>query len=335
MELKNLIRTVNYHIGGEEYCFITDGVPALKGDSMEEKMVFMRENYDHLRKAVMRAPRGNKDMFGGVITEPVSENGDCGIFYMGALTDSTYYPMCGSATVSLATMLVDTGKVPVSEPVTEITIDTPVGQVKSKVKIQDGKAGEVTYRNVPAFLSARGVEIETEAFGKFQADVGFGGGSFCVFVDEDEIGTKLSRDRIDEMVDPALEIIDRANDKLDIQHPENPNINSIDSCMYCGWHGDTAKELLVLGSGLVGRCPSGTGTPVRMIREMERGRVELGEEFVQTSMIDTSIKGKLIREVKVGGLTGYLSEVTGRSYMTGIHEWIIEEDDPLKEGYVL
>lgn len=335
MKISNVIRTVNYHIGGEEYCFITDGIPTLRGKTMSEKMEYMRKNHDNIRKFVMRAPRGHRDMFGAVITEPVSDNAHCGTFYMGAITDSTYYPMCGSATIALATMLVNNGIVKAREPITEVIIDTPVGQVKCQVQIEDGKAVEVTFTNVPAFIYKRDLEIETEAFGKFKVDIGFGGGSFCVFVDMDKIDSELDKDKINEMVQPALEIISTVGDLAEFEHPENEDINSIDSCMFCDYVGDDGRELLVLGKGLVGRCPSGTGTPVRMIREYEKGNIELGEKFIQKSMIDTCLKGKLVKETKVGNLKAFIAEVSGRAYMTGTHLFFLEEDDPLPEGYVL
>src|SRR6056297_551460 len=148
MKINNVIRTVNYHHIGAETCFITGGVPPLRGKTMREKMEYMRTNYDHIRKAIMRPPRGNRDLFGAVITEPVSDNAHCGVFYMGAITDSTYYPMCGGGTVALATMLVNTGKVTACEPITEVIIDTALGQVKCKAKIKGGKAVEVTFTNV-------------------------------------------------------------------------------------------------------------------------------------------------------------------------------------------
>ena len=335
MKIKNVIRTVNYHIGGEEYCFITGGMPPLRGKTMEEKMEYMRKNHDNLRKVIMRAPRGHRDMFGAVITEPVSDNAHCGVFYMGAITDSTYYPMCGSATIAVATMLVNTGIVEAREPITEVIIDTPVGQVPCKVNVKDGKAVEVTFTNVPAFIHTRELEINTDAFGTFKVDIGFGGGSFCVFVDMDKIDCELQKDKINDMIEPALEIISKVDNMLECEHPLNKDINSVDSCMYCDYVGNDGRELLVLGKGLVGRCPSGTGTPIRMIREYERGKIEIGEEFIQRSMIDTCLKGKLVKETRVGDVKAFIAEVSGSAYLTGIHEFFLEEDDPLQEGYVL
>ncbi len=335
MKINNVIRTVNYHHIGAETCFITGGVPPLRGKTMREKMEYMMNNYDHIRKSVMRAPRGNRDMFGGVITEPVSDNAHCGVFYMGAITDNTYYPMCGGGTVALATMLVNTGKVAACEPITEVIIDTALGQVKCKATIKDGKAVEITFTNVPAFIHTRGLEIETDAFGKFKVDIGYGGGSFCVFVDMDKINCKLKREKINNMIAPALEIMTKANNKVKCVHPENEDIKDIDSCMYCDYIGDVGRELLVLGDEMIGRCPSGTGTAARMILEYEKGKIEFGEEFIQKSMIDTSLKGKLVKETKIGNYKAFIAEITSSAYLTGIHEFFIEDDDPLKEGYVL
>lgn len=335
MKIDNVIRTINYHHIGAETCFITEGVPPLRGKTMQEKMKYMRENYDHIRKAIMRAPRGSRDLFGGVITEPVSDNAHCGVFYMGAITDSTYYPMCGGGIVALATMLINTGKVTPHEPVTEVVIDTALGQVNCKAKVKDGKAIEVTFTNVPAFIYTKGLEIDTNDFGRIKVDIGYGGGSFCVFVDMGKIDFDLKRERINDMIDPAIKIIEKVNNKIECIHPENDDINRLDSCMYCDYDGDKGRELLVLGDGLIGRCPSGTGTSARMIREYDNNKLKMGEEFVQKCMIDTSLKGKLVKKTQVGNIDAYISKITSSAYLTGIHEFFIEEDDPLKEGYVL
>lgn len=337
MNIGRMLKTVDIHMGGESYRFITDGLPPLPGETMAQKMVYMENNYDYLRSGVMCAPRGYTDMFGGVITEPVSDNADCGAFYMGAISD-IYYPMCGTCIIAIATMLINLGMVELSEPYTKIVIDTPAGQVNSKVYVKDGQAVEVSYINVPAFIYKKDLVIDTDTFGKIKVDIGNGGGKFCAFIDTEKIDYKLKRDKINDMIKPALNIIEKVNNKIECRHPEKPKRDYLDGCMFCDWDGKAGKELLILGQngkGLIGRCPCGTATSVRMIIEHDKGILEIGEEFIQKSMIGTKIRGKIIEKTKIGDIKAYISKITGSAYLTGIHELIFEDEDPLKYGYIL
>ncbi len=325
MKFNNIIRAIDVHVAGEPLRFVVDGIPALKGKTMAEKMAYMKENYDHLRKGSMQEPRGFRDIFGAVVTEPVTENADCGVFYMDC---GTYYPMCGTGTIGLAIMLVNTGRVKAVEPVTTVTIDTPGGQVSCDVNVKNGNAVSAEYVNVPSFLYRKGVEVDSSTFGKLTVDIGYGG-NFVIFIKAEDIGVELNNENKNKLIGPALEVTEKIRQKVKIQHPEKQDINYIDSCMYID---KRPGNLLVIGKGQVSRSASGTGTPARMAREYAYGNLAMDEEFVHTGLIGTKLYGRLIERTKVGDLTAVIARVRSNAYITGFHELFIDENDPLKEG---
>jgi len=272
----------------------------------------------------MQEPRGFRDLFGGIITEPVSKNADCGVIYMDC---GTYYPMCGTGTIGLASMLVDLGRVEVKEPVTRVVIDNPGGQVICDVNVKNGQVESAEYENVPAFLYRKDIEVESSYFGKINVDIAYGG-NFVVFVDAEKIGVKLELEQKNKLIEPAMEILNIIREKVDIQHPEL-DIDYIDSCMYID---SRPGNLLVIGKGQVSRSASGTGTPARMAREYSYGRLALNEEFIHTGLIGTELRGKLVKEIMLGDYKAVIARVRSKTFITGVHEFFIDEKDPLKEG---
>jgi len=324
VKLNNIIRAIDIHVAGEPLRFIVDGIPVLRGKTMNDKMNYMKENHDHLRKSALREPRGFRDIFGGIVTEPVTENADCGVFYLDC---GTYYPMCGTGTIGLAVMLVNTGRVKAIEPVTTVTIDTPGGQVSCDVNVKDGHTNSAEYVNVPSFLYRKAVEVESSSFGKLKVDIGYGG-NFVIFIKSEDIGVELNNDNKNELIEPALEITEKIRKKVKIQHPKQ-DIDYIDSCMYID---ERPGNLLVIGKGQVSRSASGTGTPARMAREHAYGNLVVGEEFIHTGLIGTKLYGRIIKETKVGDLTATISRIKSQAFITGFHELFIDQEDPLKEG---
>ncbi len=324
MKFNNIIRAIDIHVAGEPLRFIVDGIPVLRGKTMNDKMSYMKNNYDYLRKSTLREPRGFRDIFGGVVTEPVTENADCGVFYLDC---GTYYPMCGTGTIGLAVMLVNTGRIKATEPITKVTIDTPSGQVSCDVNVEKGHANSAEYVNVPSFLYRRDVEVESGTFGKLKVDIGYGG-NFVIFIKAEDIGVELNNENKNDLIKPALEITEKIRKKVKIQHPEQ-DINYIDSCMYID---ERPGNLLVIGKGQVSRSASGTGTPARMAREYAYENLAMEEEFIHTGLIGTKLYGRIIEETKVGNLTAVITRVRSNAFITGFHELFIDEDDPLKEG---
>lgn len=324
MKFDNMVKAIDLHVAGEPIRLIVDGFPYLRGETMREKMKYLQKNYDWLRAAVIREPRGFRDLFAGIITEPVSKGAACGVIYADC---NTYYPMCGTGTIALASMLVETGRIEVEEPQTEVYIDTPGGQVRCMVEVKGGKAVAGEYTNIPSFLYRRAVIIDSSYFGPLSVDIGYGG-NFVVFVDSEQTGRRITKENYKTFIDPALEIIELIRERIDIKHPER-DITTIDSCMFCD---ERPGNLLVIGRGQVARSASGTGTPARMAREYARGKLKLHEQYIHHSLLGTKLKGKLIAEARVGNYPAVIAKVKSRAFIIGISQLIIDSEDPLREG---
>ncbi len=327
------LKTIDSHTMGESTRIVYDGFPALKGDTMMEKKDDLKENYDFLRKALMLEPRGHRDMFGAVLTEPVHEEADYGVIFMdsgGCLN------MCGHGSIGTASMLVETGMVEVTEPYTEVVLDAPSGIIRTKVHVVDNKAVEVSILNVPAFLYKKDMEIETSEWGKVSYDISFGG-SFFALVNAEKLGLKLTMENINQITKLGMELMERINSSVSIKHPYL-DIDTVDLVeFYSGTDNEKAdmKNCVIFGDAQADRSPCGTGTSAKLAALVARGELEIGEEFLYESITGSIFKGKAVKHVDVGDEKGIIPMITGSAYITGLNQWVIDEDDPLKYGFLL
>jgi len=222
------IFTVDAHTTGTPIRVVTSGIPPLKGDSIGDKMEYMKANYDGIRTCLMQQPRGFLSLVGAVLTEPCSPDADYGLFYIDALT---YQPMCGAGTFSVAKVLVETGMVQRTEPETIIRLETPSGIVTVFVQIKNGDVRRISFENVPAFLYRKDLEIKVPGIGNISVDVGFGGNFFTI-VDVDRINMEITRDNMDELRKQSKIILASANDAVKVQHPVNKSINYMDQLLF-------------------------------------------------------------------------------------------------------
>ena len=187
MQIEQLISVIDAHTTGTPIRIVVSGIPRLHGKTVGEKMEYMRANFDWIRTSLLQQPRGFTSLVAAVLTEPVSEEADYGLFYMD---DLTYQPMCGAGTLAVAKALVSVGMVPVKESATEVVLETPTGLVRVSVAIENGNPGRVSLRNIPAFLYRKDLELEVPEVGHLTVDIGYGG-NFFVLTDISQIQTPL------------------------------------------------------------------------------------------------------------------------------------------------
>ncbi len=334
MNISRSIQAVDTHTSGEATRIITGGLPVLKGSTMMEKKQYFLSHYDNIRRTCMLEPRGHANMFGAVITEPTDPNCDYGVIFLdggGCLN------MCGHGTIGVSTALVELGMVEVSEPYTNLRLETPAGPVAVRVRVENGRAIEVTFRNVPAFVYQKDVSVEVPGLGAITLDIAFGG-SFFGIVHKDQLGIdELTPANLPGIVPKALALRESLNRQVEICHPLL-DITEVDLIEIYGPPKDPDADVqntVVFGQGQVDRSPCGTGTCAKLAVLTAKGKLELGQEFVHESILGTTFRARALERTRVGAYDAIVPEITGSAYITGFNDLLMDELDPFKNGFVL
>ncbi|WP_228973477.1 proline racemase family protein [Streptomyces sp. DH12] len=333
MRTRHVFHAVDSHTEGMPTRVVTGGVGVLPGATMAERRRHLVEELDHLRTLLMYEPRGHAAMSGALLQPPTRPDADYGVLYIevsGAL------PMCGHGTIGVATVLVETGMVTVTEPVTTVRLDTPAGLVTVDVRVEDGAAKAVTLTNVPAFAVALDREVEVPGHGTVRYDLAYGG-NFYAFVDLDRLGLPFDRARRDDLLAAGLAVMRAVNATDRPVHPEDPAIGGLKHVYLAAPGSDAAhsRHAMAIHPGWFDRSPCGTGTSARMAQLHARGALPLGRDFVNESFIGTRFTGRLVGETTVGGLPAVVPTVTGRAWITGTAQYYLDPDDPFPAGFLL
>src|SRR5690606_12605059 len=339
MRVGRVLQTVDWHTAGEPLRLITGGLPPLKGRTMLERREELAREHDHVRRLLMREPRGHRDMYGAVLTPPVSGEADFGILFMH---NEGYSTMCGHGIIAAASHVVAHQLVPAREPVTPVAFDTPAGLVRAEVEVRvDGGEARplaVRMRNVPAFVLARDLELRLEdpRFDRVVADIAFGG-AFYAFVDADALGLDLVPQQAPELIRLGMLIKDAAVRAADVVHPEEPGLHGIYGTIFYGRPraGGTARNVTVFADGQIDRSPTGTGTSARLALLAAQGRIAPGEVLRNESIIDTIFEGRVVGSTRVGAFDAVHTEVRGSAHVTGYHTFVLDADDPVGEGFLV
>ena len=333
MRSKVVYSAVDSHTEGMPTRVITGGVGVLPGSSMAERRNRFVNERDGLRKLLMREPRGHSAMSGAILQPPTRDDADYGVLFIEV---SGCLPMCGHGTIGVATVLVETGMVEVTEPETIIRLDTPAGLVEARVRVENGDAKNVTFRNVPSFAVELDAEVQVPEFGTVRYDMAYGG-NFYAIVDTEALGIEFIRPNAQTMIDAGLHIMDAINKQRPVQHPTRPDI---DVChhVYLTAPGSTAehsRHAMAIYPGWIDRSPCGTGTSARMAALHARGELGLNTEFINESLIGSRFTGRLVDSADVGGQPAVVPEITGRAWITGTANYLLDPADPFPEGFDL
>lgn len=332
MKFMKSINAIDTHTVGEPTRIIVNGTPKIIGNTMSEKKDYIAKNMDYIRTSTMLEPRGHKDMFGCIITEPTMPEADIGVVFM----DGTgYMNMCGHSIIGVATVAVETGIVDVREPYTEIKIESPAGLVTAKVKVENGKAKEVSFVNVPSFIYKRNVKIDLADVGTIAFNIVFAG-NFIAVINAEEVGIKINKKNIGKLIEKAMILLKLINEKIPVEHSEKKHIKSVDSIEFYGppkTSEANSQSVVIFGAGQFDRSPCGTGTCAKIAMIYEQGELKVGETFVNESITGTTFKGKIIEETKVGEHNAIVVEITGSAYIIGFNQLVIDEEDPVKFGF--
>ncbi|WP_432561398.1 proline racemase family protein [Kineococcus sp. SYSU DK003] len=331
MRTTRLFSAVDSHTEGMPTRVVTGGVGVIPGATMNERRLHFIEHLDDLRQLLVNEPRGHSAMSGAVLQPPTRPDADFGVLYIEV---SGCLPMCGHGTIGVATVLVETGMVAVTEPVTTIRLDTPAGLVIASVHVSDGHADAVTLENVPSYCDRLDTTVQVPGLGEVPYSLAFGG-NFYAMVDLDDVGLPFDRARKDDIVRAGLAIMDAINES---DPPHHPEIEGVDHCHHVEFiaPGSTAqhsRHAMAIHPGWFDRSPCGTGTSARMAELHARGELGLHEDFVNESFIGSRFTGRLIGETTIGGKPAVVPTITGRAWVTGIGQYMLDPTDPYPRGF--
>ncbi|MFE6966602.1 proline racemase family protein [Agromyces sp. NPDC057679] len=332
MRARRVIQAVDSHTEGMPTRVVTGGVGRIPGATMNDRRLYAMEHLDGLRGFLMNEPRGHASMSGALLQPPARDDADWGVVFIEA---SGFLPMCGHGTIGVATVLVETGMVEVTEPVTEIRLDVPAGLVIARVAVENGRAKHVTIENVPSFTERLDASIEVPGYGEVPYSIAFGG-NFYALVELDAVGLPFDRARQDDILRAGLAIMDAINTQAPPQHPVIAGANHVHHVEFIAPGSDAvrSRHAMAIHPGWFDRSPCGTGTSARMAELFARGELALDTDFVNESFIGTEFTGRLIRETEVGGIPAVVPTITGRAWVTGLGQYLLDDDDPFPEGFV-
>ncbi len=336
MRLTTSINVIDTHAAGCPIRILTGGLPRLRGRTMLDKMMDMQRNHDWIRTMTMQEPRGHREMVGAVLTEPLDPAADVGVFYI----DSGWYaPMCGAGTVALGQALVEAGIVPMKEPVTEVRMETPAGLVTAYARVKDGLVESVEFENIESFIYKEGLSLDLPGHGRVAFDIRYGG-NFFVIVEAEALGVRIIPERVRENADLGMAILERANQVIQVVHPERPGLVFLNDLMftqrpYLEDGRKIYKNTVVFGGRQTDRSPCGTGSCSRMAALYTKGELALGEECLQESVLGTRFTGRVTAAREKDGLTYVTCRLGGQAHITGFNNLVVDHADRLKAGFQL
>jgi proline racemase len=346
MRLAGMVTAVDAHAGGEPGRVIVGGVLDVPGKTMFEKKGYLEAHSDGLRKRMLREPRGYPGLCCNLILPPTRPEADAGFVIM---EQTEYPPMSGSNLMCVATVLLETGMLPAREPVTELTLEAPAGLIRVRADVAAGKVTCVTFENVPAFATHLDTAVEVRGVGTLSVDVAYGG-MFYVIADASQLGLRLTADEGRDIVRLGELLKAATREQLPVVHPEHPDISGVTVAQFSAPASrPTAamKNTVVISTGeldwdrpgswtgVLDRSACGTGTCAKMATLHARGELPLQVDFPHEGILGTIFTGRLVGETRVGPYTALIPTISGRAWITGISQYVLDSDDPFPEGFTV
>lgn len=337
MRAQRVITAIDAHAEGEVGRVITGGVVPPPGDTVFEQQQWLEQNDDALRKFLLYEPRGGAFTHANLVVPPKHEKADAGFIIM---EPDNYVPMSGSNCICTTTVLLETGMLPMREPETRLTLETPGGLVEVLARCEAGRVKSVTFTNVPSFAAHLDVEIEVPEIGRLRVDVAYGG-AFFVLVDAAPLGFGIQPPEARRLVELGETVKAAARDQLAVRHPEIPELREIVFTQFTlpieTREGEpSGRNAVVISPGKLDRSPCGTGTSARLAVLHAKGEIAEGEGFVSRSIIDSRFDGRVVAARRLSdGTPAVDTSIAGRAWISGIHQYLLAPDDPWPTGYTL
>jgi len=328
------IETIDAHTAGEPLRIVLSGLPEIKGATILEKRRYMKENLDHYRTALMFEPRGHADMYGCIITPPVTSEADFGVVFMH---NEGYSTMCGHGIIAVTKVVLETGMFEMVEPVTQIKIDSPAGLITSHARIKDGKVESVYFHNVPSFLYKKDLTVDVPSLGKINFDIAYGG-AFYAYVKADQLGLSMHEREFRELIEKGMLVKHAVMENFEIKHPFDDDLSFLYGTIFYGaplTENSDSRNVCIFAEGEVDRSPTGTGVSARAALHYAKKELKFNEPMIIESIIGTKFSTKVISETIFGEHEAVIPEVEGNAFITGKNVFYINPADPLQKGFIL
>lgn len=329
------IKTIDMHTGGEPLRVILEGFPEIPAAGVLAARRYVRDHYDHLRKALMWEPRGHADMYGCLILPPNDPEADFGILF---LHNAGYSTMCGHAVIAITRLAVELGWVEPQTPETPVRIDAPCGRIEAFAKMEKGQVKGVRFQGVPSFVLQSDLEIEVPGLGEVRFDLAYGG-AFYAYVQAESLGLRLEADQVGVLVEKGM-AIKRAiiSQRLPVEHPFEQDLSFLYGTIFIKSDppsGLDSRNVCIFAEGEVDRCPTGSGVSGRMALHWQKGELSPGQSMYIEGITGSVFRGQVVETLDYGPYPAVIPEVEGQAYITGQHEFFIDPEDPFAEGFFL
>lgn len=329
------IQTIDAHTAGEPLRVITGGYPSLPGDTILEKRAYARQNYDHIRTALMWEPRGHADMYGCVLTEPETHDGTIGVVF---LHNEGYSTMCGHGIIGLAKVALDTGLLNMQGERVRVEIDTPSGRVSALAdRDLTGTVKRVSFDNVPSFVYVLDRDLHVPGIGPVRVDIAYGG-AFYAFCQAADLGLELKPSNARQLIEVGMRIKRAVTRNMKIEHPFESELGFLYGTIFIAppnHPGNHSRNVCIFADGQLDRCPTGTGLSARAAIHFARKELDIRQPFVVESILGTTFSVEIGQLTPFGPYEAIIPRITGTAHITGRNEWIIDPDDPLRDGFFL
>lgn len=333
-----VVKVADLHTAGEPFRIVLSGAPETEGRTVAERRAFALESGEvqEFRRLLCHEPRGHADMYGGILVEPDDDGADLGVLFWHKDGFST---ACGHGTIALGVWAVEEGIVPPGDDgVAVVTIDVPSGRVNARVACSEGLPESVTFRNVPAYVMSRDVQLDLAA-GSVPVDISFGGAVY-VSVRASELGLAVEPGRVDALIAAGREIKAALKGSDLTRHPSDERLSGVYGVMIYDELGDDElgprqRNVTIFADGQVDRSPCGSGTSARIALLADEGRMADDGLFRNLSIIDGEFHGRIVEATEADGHDALVTDVEGMAYRTGASEFVLDPRDPIGRGFVL
>lgn len=325
--------TIDVHAAGEPLRVVTGGFPEIRGETILEKRRYFRENLDDIRTGLLWEPRGHADMYGAIITEPVTPDGDFGVLFMH---NEGYSTMCGHGIIALAKAVLDTGMIVKDGNQPVLKIDTPAGRVTATAQRTNGEVKDVSFLNVPSFVYKLDQRIEVPGVGPVRYDVAFGG-AFYAFCSADDLGIELEARNFNRLIDAGRRVKNAVADSLEIKHPLEEDLGFLYGTIFIGPPQESthhSRNVCIFAEGEVDRSPTGTGVSGRAAIHQMRNELIPGVPITIESILGTCFRVRVVETTQFGPYPAVVPEVSGRAHIVGQSKFFFDPADPLGKGFI-
>jgi proline racemase len=332
------INSLECHTGGEPLRIITSGFPVLAGNTILAKADYCHENHDDLRRALMFEPRGHADMYGAIITDAEREDSHFGAVF---IHNEGYSTMCGHAVIALTKTAVESGVVARTGDITQVVIDVPCGQIRALAYSDNDVVKKVSFQCVPSFVYAKAQQIQVDGIGTVKFDIAYGG-AFYAYVQASSLGLSLVAAQQEKLIDYGRKIkqaiINSSVPELTITHPTTPGLSFLYGVIFIDDSPNQdvhSRNVCIFADGELDRSPTGSGVSGRIALHFANQQVALNEAIIIESILASPFSVRAIETLTFAGFDAVIPEVTGDAYVCGKAQWLINSQDPLKDGFLL